>query len=77
MQSLGLGALEDFDFIEPPDHRLVNDGRKLLVELGAMTEKGKAPLLQRGVGGDSSELNPPQSPFSKGGSKGDLTKIGQ
>ncbi len=34
MQSLGLGALEDFDFIEPPDHRLVNDGRKLLVELG-------------------------------------------
>ena len=77
MQSLGLGALEDFDFIEPPDHRLVNDGRKLLVELGAMTEKSKAPLLQRGVGGDSSELNPPQSPFSKGGSKGDLTKIGQ
>ena len=77
MQSLGLGALEDFDFIEPPDHRLVNDGRKLLVELGAMTEKSKAPLLQRGVGGDSSEVNPPQSPFSKGGSKGDLTKIGQ
>ncbi len=77
MQSLGLGALEDFDFIEPPDHRLVNDGRKLLVELGAMTEKGKAPLLQRGVGGDSSEDNPPQSPFSKGGGKGDLTKIGQ
>ncbi|MBL4859779.1 MAG: ATP-dependent RNA helicase HrpA, partial [Acinetobacter sp.] len=77
MQSLGLGALEDFDFIEPPDHRLVNDGRKLLVELGAMTEKSKAPLLQRGGGGDSSEVNPPQSPFSKGGSKGDLTKIGQ
>ena len=77
MQSLGLGALEDFDFIEPPDHRLVNDGRKLLVELGAMMEKGKAPLLQRGVGGDSSEVNPPQSPFSKGGGKGDLTKIGQ
>jgi ATP-dependent helicase HrpA len=35
MQSLGLGTVEDFDFIEPPDHRLVNDGRKLLVELGA------------------------------------------
>ena len=35
MQSLGFGAVESFDFIEPPDHRLVNDGRKLLIELGA------------------------------------------
>ena len=73
MQSLGLGSLEDFDFIEPPDHRLVNDGRKLLIELGAMTDK---------------KLNPPKSPFDKGalqkaplskrGVGGDsLTKIGQ
>ncbi|MGE8541444.1 MAG: ATP-dependent RNA helicase HrpA [Acinetobacter sp.] len=53
MQSLGFGELEDFDFIEPPDHRLVNDGRKLLIELGAMVEKSKAPLSKRGVGGDS------------------------
>ena len=42
MQSLGLGSLEDFDFIEPPDHRLVNDGRKLLIELGAMADKSNA-----------------------------------
>jgi ATP-dependent helicase HrpA len=39
MQSLKLGSLEEFDFIEPPDHRLVNDGHKLLIELGAMFEK--------------------------------------
>ncbi|MFW1952930.1 ATP-dependent RNA helicase HrpA [Acinetobacter beijerinckii] len=39
MQSLGLGNLEEFDFIEPPDFRLVNDGRKLLVELGALNER--------------------------------------
>ncbi|MBF7682500.1 ATP-dependent RNA helicase HrpA [Acinetobacter sp. B5B] len=39
MQSLGLGELEQFDFIEPPDHRLVNDGRKLLIELGALNDK--------------------------------------
>ncbi|GAB3042686.1 ATP-dependent RNA helicase HrpA [Acinetobacter apis] len=38
MQSLGLGDLEQFDFIEPPDNRLVNDGRKLLIELGALNE---------------------------------------
>ncbi|MBU3847290.1 MAG: DUF3418 domain-containing protein [Candidatus Acinetobacter avistercoris] len=43
MQSLNLGSLEDFDFIEPPDHRLVNDGRKLLIELGAMSEKKTSP----------------------------------
>lgn len=88
MQSLGLGALEDFDFIEPPDHRLVNDGRKLLVELGAMTEKSKTPLLQRGVGGDLTEssqvkeeksnTNPPKSSFNKEGLQSSgLTKIGQ
>ncbi|WP_407410988.1 ATP-dependent RNA helicase HrpA [Acinetobacter sp.] len=39
MQSLGFGELEEFDFIEPPDLRLVNDGRKLLVELGAMRDQ--------------------------------------
>lgn len=47
MQSLGLGRVEEFDFIEPPDHRLVNDGRKLLVELGAFNEQ-KATLTQVG-----------------------------
>ena len=73
MQSLGFGELEDFDFIEPPDHRLVNDGRKLLIELGALSER---------------KSNPPKSPFEKGGLEkaplpkrgvgGDsLTKIGQ
>ncbi|MFM6958828.1 MAG: DUF3418 domain-containing protein, partial [Acinetobacter sp.] len=83
MQSLGLGNLEDFDFIEPPDFRLVNDGRKLLVELGALTEK-KALLSQRGVGGDSSIDNPPcaattaaHPTFTKGGSRDSLTKVGQ
>ncbi|SEM31495.1 ATP-dependent helicase HrpA [Acinetobacter sp. DSM 11652] len=69
MQSLGLGTLEDFDFIEPPDHRLVNDGRKLLIELGAMTEKRNSSLATKTA-----------SSLDKGGlqGKGDsLTKIGQ
>lgn len=71
MQSLGLGSLEAFDFIEPPDHRLVNDGRKLLVELGAMTEKNapKTSVDQEG---------PEKAALSKKGAGGDsLTKIGQ
>ena len=46
MQSLGFGELEDFDFIEPPDLRLVNDGRKLLIELGAMRDQ-KAALQDK------------------------------
>ena len=39
MASLRLGSVDDFDFIEPPDSRLIKDGRKLLDELGAITAK--------------------------------------
>jgi ATP-dependent helicase HrpA len=67
MQSLGFGELEDFDFIEPPDLRLVNDGRKLLIELGAMTEKKVKPPQE----------NSPQSSFNQERKQGGLTKIGQ
>ncbi len=70
MQSLGLGSLEDFDFIEPPDHRLVNDGRKLLIELGAMTEKNPPKVADEKQSATS-------FPFKKGGTQGGLTKIGQ
>lgn len=42
MANLGLGTFDDFEFIEPPDYRLVNDGTKLLVELGALVEGEKA-----------------------------------
>jgi len=38
MANLNLGNLDEFEFIEPPDYRLVNDGRKLLIELGALEE---------------------------------------
>ncbi|MDE2419954.1 MAG: ATP-dependent RNA helicase HrpA [Gammaproteobacteria bacterium] len=38
MANLGLGTFDEFEFIEPPDYRLVNDGTKLLVELGALVE---------------------------------------
>ena len=39
MANLRLGSVDDFDFIEPPDSRLVTDGHKLLDELGAITHK--------------------------------------
>ncbi|WP_227679591.1 ATP-dependent RNA helicase HrpA [Psychrobacter sp. Pi2-51] len=42
MANLRLGSVDDFEFIEPPDSRLVTDGHKLLDELGAITAKSEA-----------------------------------
>lgn len=39
MESLGLGHIDNFPFIEPPDSRQINDGYKLLQELGAIDHK--------------------------------------
>ena len=41
MANLRLGSVDDFEFIEPPDSRLVSDGHKLLDELGAITTKSE------------------------------------
>jgi ATP-dependent helicase HrpA len=38
METLGLGAIGEFPFLDPPDHRLVSDGYRLLRELGAVNE---------------------------------------
>ena len=84
MQSLNLGELENFDFIEPPDHRLVNDGRKLLIELGAMTEKGstvqriETQQAQSVVqNADPKSANSGKFSSNKAEQNNGLTKIGQ
>ena len=41
MLSLGLGEVEEFPFIDPPDGRLIRDGYKLLEELGAVDAAGE------------------------------------
>ncbi len=41
MENLRLGHIDDFPFVEPPEDRLINDGYKLLFELGAI-DKGNA-----------------------------------
>ncbi|WLF85111.1 ATP-dependent RNA helicase HrpA [Moraxella sp. ZY210820] len=61
MQNLGLGDVNEFDFIEPPDYRLVNDGRKLLIELGALPSETKTQAKKN----------------KKSGSFSTLTKVGQ
>lgn len=41
MENLQLGHIDDFPFVEAPDDRLINDGYKLLFELGAINKKHK------------------------------------
>ena len=43
MAALGLGEVEDFGFIDPPDRRQVRDGINLLEELGAFDAQAKDP----------------------------------
>ena len=43
MAALGLGEVEDFGFIDPPDRRQVRDGINLLEELGAFDPQAKDP----------------------------------
>ena len=41
MLSLGLGSIEDFPFLEPPEPRAISDGWQTLAELGAVNEQRK------------------------------------
>ncbi len=49
MEVLGLGALEEFPFLDPPDHRLISDGYRLLVELEALDEDRRLTALGRNM----------------------------
>ena len=47
MLHLGLGEIEDFPFIDPPDPRMVRDGFRLLHELGAVDGANRITALGR------------------------------
>ncbi|MGS2718651.1 ATP-dependent RNA helicase HrpA [Eionea flava] len=47
MSQLKLGDVRRFPFVDMPDHRLINDGNKLLQELQAVDERGKLLPLGR------------------------------
>ncbi|KAA1193258.1 ATP-dependent RNA helicase HrpA [Pseudohalioglobus sediminis] len=47
MLTLGLGKVDAFPFIDPPDPRMVRDGYKLLQELGAVTAEGQLTAVGR------------------------------
>ena len=64
MASLGLGAVEDFPFLDAPDRRAVRDGVALLVEIGALAkdsgDEDAAPASSQyrltGIGRDLARL---------------------
>jgi ATP-dependent RNA helicase HrpA len=47
MTTSGLGEIRRFPFLEPPDRRMINDGYKLLEELGAVDGKRRVTGLGR------------------------------
>ncbi len=74
MTSLGLGDIERFPFVEPPDTRAVQSGVQLLEEIGAITTQPAKRRTSRGRRpGRSSRRTP--SPASAGQLR--LTKIGR
>ncbi|RLQ23212.1 ATP-dependent RNA helicase HrpA [Seongchinamella sediminis] len=49
MLSIGLGEVDKFPFINPPDSRMVRDGYKLLEELGAVDADGRMTPVGRSL----------------------------
>jgi ATP-dependent helicase HrpA len=54
MAALDIGEIDDFPFIDPPDHRQVKDGIELLRELGAITSAASRSPARRSAGPGSS-----------------------
>ncbi|WP_408919905.1 ATP-dependent RNA helicase HrpA [Corynebacterium tuberculostearicum] len=55
MVSLKLGDIEQFPFIQPPEHKAIRDGLTLLHELGALHDKQDKPSLTT-IGRDLSRI---------------------
>jgi ATP-dependent helicase HrpA len=47
MKSLGLGDVQDFPFLDPPDYRMIRDGLATLHELSAIDENNEITPLGR------------------------------
>ncbi len=47
MLELGLGDAEKFPFVDPPEGKMVRDGRRLLEELGAVSGRGRLTAVGR------------------------------
>jgi len=50
MENMRLGHIDDFPFVEPPEDRLINDGYKLLFELGAIDKGNNLTKMGKHIG---------------------------
>ncbi|RMI30193.1 ATP-dependent RNA helicase HrpA [Nocardia stercoris] len=76
MTALGLGDIENFPFVEPPDGRAVRDGIALLEELGALARRTDG---SRGRADSGEAPTPDTAGAARGGVVGDLllTAVGR
>ncbi len=49
MLHLKIGDIRNFPFVDPPDHRMISDGFKLLEELQVVTDEGKLTALGKRI----------------------------
>ncbi len=49
MEAMRIGHIEDFPFVEPPEKKYVNDGYRLLHEIGAVNQKRKLTALGKSL----------------------------
>jgi ATP-dependent helicase HrpA len=49
MKAFGLGTVEDFPFLDPPDYRMIRDGFQTLHELGAIDEENRLTEIGRSI----------------------------
>ena len=47
MKSLGLGDIESFPFLDPPQKRAIDEGYRVLEELGALDDDGELTPTRR------------------------------
>ena len=66
MAALGLGAVEDFPFLDAPDPRAVRDGLQLLTEIGAIETGPEHPARSGRTGSPES----PETPKTPAGTSG-------
>ncbi|MDK1473025.1 ATP-dependent RNA helicase HrpA [Streptomyces sp. 549] len=64
MTAAGLGDIERFPFIDPPDHRSIKAGVQLLEELGAL-DAGPAPGTPRDAAGSRGRGRPGLTPIGR------------
>ena len=69
MAALGLGAVEDFPFLDAPDPRAVRDGLQLLTEIGAI-ESGAGDPEHPARSGRTGSPESPETPKTPAGTSG-------